>query len=115
MALSPYATPLERLWHVSFRLICAAVLLFLIAPIIVIMPLSFNSESYFTYPMPGLSLQWYREFFTNERWIDSVITSIEVAGAVTIIATTLGILASLGLSRLTMRGKAAIIAMLLMP
>jgi putative spermidine/putrescine transport system permease protein len=115
MAISPYATPVERAWHVGFRLICASVLLFLIAPIIVIMPLSFNSESYFTYPMPGLSLQWYREFFTNARWIDSVVMSLQIAVAVTIIATTLGILASLGLSRLTMRGKAAIIALLLMP
>jgi putative spermidine/putrescine transport system permease protein len=95
--------------------ICAAVLLFLISPIIAIMPLSFNSESYFTYPMPGLSLKWYQEFFTNPRWIDSVVMSLEVAISVTIIATTLGILASLGLSRLNMRGKAAIIAMLLMP
>ena len=115
MALSPYASPAERSWHIAHRLICAAVLLFLISPIIVIMPLSFNSESYFTYPMPGLSLQWYKEFFTNARWMDSVVMSLEVAFSVTIIATTLGILASLGLSRLTMRGKAAIIALLLMP
>jgi putative spermidine/putrescine transport system permease protein len=106
---------MERAWYVGLRLICAAILLFLIAPIIVIMPLSFNSESYFTYPMPGLSLKWYQEFFTNARWIDSVVMSIQVAVSVTIIATTLGILASLGLSRLNMRGKAAIIAMLLMP
>jgi putative spermidine/putrescine transport system permease protein len=115
MAASPYATPLERVWHLGLRLICAAVLLFLIAPIIVIMPLSFNSESFFTYPMPGLSLKWYVDFFTNARWIGSLVTSLEVAFAVAIIATTLGILASLGLSRLTMRGKSAIIALLMMP
>jgi putative spermidine/putrescine transport system permease protein len=115
MALSPYASPAERTWHVTHRAICVAVLLFLISPIIVIMPLSFNSESYFTYPMPGLSLKWYGEFFTNPRWIDSVVMSLQVAVCVTIIATTLGILAALGLSRLNMRGKAAIIAMLLMP
>jgi putative spermidine/putrescine transport system permease protein len=65
MALSPYASPAERAWPVSHRLICAAVLLFLIAPILVIMPLSFNSEPYFSYPMPGLSLRWYEEFFTS--------------------------------------------------
>jgi putative spermidine/putrescine transport system permease protein len=115
MALSPYASPVERGWHWTHRLICAAVLLFLISPILAIMPLSFNSESYFTYPMPGLSMKWYQEFFTNPRWIDSVVMSLQIACAVTIIATSLGILASLGLSRLNMRGKAAIIAMLLMP
>jgi putative spermidine/putrescine transport system permease protein len=113
--MNAYSSPLERLWQVCLRLICAAVLLFLISPILAIMPLSFNSEPYFTYPMPGLSLQWYRDFFTNARWIDSVLTSLEVALAVTFLATSLGILASLGLSRLTMRGKSVIIALLLLP
>ena len=43
----------------------ALVLLFLIAPIIAVMPLSFNSETFFTYPMPGYSLKWYEDFFFN--------------------------------------------------
>ena len=54
MALAPYATPVERAWYYTFRVLCALVLLFLIAPILVIMPLSLNSEPYFTYPLPGL-------------------------------------------------------------
>ena len=54
-------------------------LLFLIAPILVIMPLSFNSESYFSYPMPGLSLRWYEDFFTNDRWALALKNSIIVA------------------------------------
>jgi putative spermidine/putrescine transport system permease protein len=115
MAASPYTSSLERAWHVGHRGICAAVLIFLIAPILAIMPLSFNSEPYFTYPMPGLSLRWYVDFFTNARWIDSLLTSLGVAFAVTILATLLGILASLGLSRLAMRGKSMIIALLLLP
>jgi putative spermidine/putrescine transport system permease protein len=115
MAVGPYTSPLERVWHVSHRVICAAVLIFLIAPILAIIPLSFNSEPYFTYPMPGFSLRWYVDFFTNARWIDSLLTSLGVAFAVTILATLLGILASLGLSRLAMRGKSMIIALLLLP
>ena len=55
--LPPYASALERLWRVALVLLCAMVLLFLISPIIAIMPLSFNSEPYFTYPMPGLSMR----------------------------------------------------------
>ncbi|WJI41973.1 MULTISPECIES: ABC transporter permease [Mesorhizobium] len=115
MAKLSYATPVERAWHIGLRVICGAVLLFLIAPIIVIVPLSFNSESFFTYPLPGVSLKWYVEFFTNPRWIGSVVTSFVVAATVTAISTALGVLASMGLAQLDMRGKSVIIAMLLLP
>ena len=50
-------------YTVLLWLFCSAVLIFLMAPILAIMPLSFNSEPFFTYPMPGLSLQWYRDFW----------------------------------------------------
>ena len=52
----------EKLSYVGLRVFTGLVLLFLIAPILAIMPLSFNAEPYFSYPMPGLSLQWYRRF-----------------------------------------------------
>ena len=56
--LPPYVGPLGRAWFITFRVICGAILLFLIMPILVIIPLSFNSEPYFTYPMPGFSCSW---------------------------------------------------------
>ena len=58
----------RRAASVLFVTFCGCVLLFLMAPILAIMPLSFNSEPFFTYPMPGFSLQWYREFFTSDVW-----------------------------------------------
>ena len=60
-------------------------LLFLIAPILVIMPLSFNAEPYFSYPMPGLSLRWYEDFFSNERWMNALKTSLIIAFCVTVL------------------------------
>ncbi len=63
--LPPYASPIERLWRLTLIILCALVLLFLITPILAIMPLSFNEEPYFTYPMPGLSMKWYEDFFTG--------------------------------------------------
>ncbi len=57
MAVPVYASPIERIWYYLLRLICALVLLFLISPILAIMPLSFNSVPFFTYPMPGFSLR----------------------------------------------------------
>ncbi len=115
MALSPYAGPAERAWYYTHRVFCAAVLLFLIAPILVIMPLSFNAEPYFSYPMPGLSLRWYEDFFTNDRWVLALKTSIIVAAFTTVIATTLGTLAALGLSRANFPARTSIMSVLISP
>ena len=99
MAVPVYASPIERIWYYLHRLICAAVLLFLISPILAIMPLSFNSVPFFTYPMPGFSLRWYEDFFLTDRWQGALQNSIFVACSTTVLATFLGTLAALGLSR----------------
>jgi len=78
MALPVYASPLERIWHWIFLVLCFAIFAYLLVPIFVIMPLSFNSEPYFTYPMPGFSLRWYEEFFTNPQWLMGLKNSLIV-------------------------------------
>jgi putative spermidine/putrescine transport system permease protein len=118
MALPPYATTGEKISHYGLRLFVGAVLLFLISPILAIMPLSFNSESFFTYPMPGFSLKWYigeEGFFTNARWTSALQLSVIVAVATTALASVLGTLAALGLSRSNLPGRAAIMAILISP
>jgi len=115
MAMAPYASPAERVWYYTHRAICAAVLLFLIAPILVIMPLSFNAEPYFSYPMPGLSLRWYDDFFNNERWQLALRTSVIVAIATTFLATGIGTLAALGLSRGDFPQRATVMGILISP
>lgn len=75
------------------------VLAFLMAPIAAIIPLSFNSEPFFTYPLPGLSFRWYEDFFTSANWQLATRNSVIVAVAATALATTLGTLAALGLAR----------------
>jgi len=100
---------------VLFVTFCGCVLLFLMAPILAIMPLSFNSEPFFTYPMPGFSLQWYREFFTSDVWQLALKNSIIVAVFSTIAASTLGTLAALGLSRRDCPLRSSITAVLISP
>jgi len=90
-----YSTLFERTAFYATWAFTALVLLFLMAPIIAVMPLSFNAEPYFSYPMPGLSLQWYQDFFTNDRWTKAVVLSLELAACVTVCATILGTLAAL--------------------
>ncbi|MDA9406978.1 ABC transporter permease [Bradyrhizobium sp. CCBAU 45384] len=115
MAASVYASPIEKGWYYLHRLLCGAVLLYLIAPILVIIPLSFNSVPFFTFPMPGLSLRWYEEFFLTERWQGALHNSIFVAVSVTLLSTVLGTLAALGLSRPNFPWRTPVMSVLISP
>ncbi len=92
-----------------------ATLIFLVAPILAIMPLSFNGEPFFTYPMPSLSLRWYREFFTSDVWQLALHNSIIIACCSTFFASLLGTLAALGLNRRDCPMRGTITAMLISP
>jgi len=115
LGLPHYASPIERVWRAALIVICALTLLFLIAPIIVIMPLSFNAEPYFTYPMPGLSMKWYVDFFQDPRWLNALKVSTIVGLASTTLSMTLGTLAALGLARANFPYRAGIMALLISP
>jgi putative spermidine/putrescine transport system permease protein len=115
MAIPAYATRAEIIAHWALRIFVGAVLLFLIAPILAIMPLSFNSETFFSYPMPGYSLKWYEDFFTNDRWQSALRLSFILAFFTTVLATSLGTLAALGLSRGNIPFRSTIMAILISP
>ena len=115
MSLPPYASPLERAWHVTLWTIAVLVLGFLILPILVIVPLSFSSGSFLSFPLPGLSLRWYHELLGSERWLSSLRNSVAVACASTLLATVLGTLAALGLQRARFPGRSLVLALLISP
>jgi putative spermidine/putrescine transport system permease protein len=112
---APYAMPIERVLFYCAWVFTLLVLLFLIAPILAVIPLSFNAEPYFSYPMPGLSLQWYRDFFGNPRWTGALLLSIKLAVTVTIASTVLGTMAALGLARTQLPLRSVILGLLLLP
>jgi putative spermidine/putrescine transport system permease protein len=113
--LSPYMSPIERIWHYSLRTLVALVLLFLILPVLVIIPLSFNSGTFLVYPLQGFSLRWYEAFFTSAEWMRSLKNSMIVAPAATALAMMFGTLASIGLTRGEFRGKALVMSILISP
>ncbi|MCW8951651.1 MAG: ABC transporter permease, partial [Rhodospirillales bacterium] len=122
MAPPPYATGPERLWHYAFRLLCGLIFVFLIGPILVIIPLSFNAEPYFTFTKAmiefdpeGYSLRWYEDFFTSQAWLGAIKNSFIVAFFSTILATGLGTLAALGMSSRHMPWRVPIMAVLISP
>jgi putative spermidine/putrescine transport system permease protein len=121
-SLPPYATPMERVWYYVFRIVCACIFLFLIMPILVIIPLSFNAEPYFTFTTGMLnfdpaafSLRWYENFLTDDRWLRSIQNSVMVGILSTLLATTLGTLAALGLSREKMPYRTFLMGVLISP
>lgn len=142
MALPTYADPLERLWHRIYQVICALVFVFLIAPILIVIPLSFNVEPYFSFTEKmvrldpeGYSLRWYDTLLTfgmqapevprdgswfadmwaNATWVKAAKNSLIVGFWATIFATVLGTLAALGLSRPEMPYRRVIMAILISP
>jgi putative spermidine/putrescine transport system permease protein len=142
MALPIYATPLERIWHYSYIVICTVIFIFLIAPILVVVPLSFNAEPYFTFTQKmltfdpsGYSMRWYDALLTlghpaadaprdaawwslaweKSTWIQAAKNSFWVGIWATILATTLGTIAALGLSRPEMPYRRLIMATLISP
>jgi putative spermidine/putrescine transport system permease protein len=143
MALPPYATRRERIWYYGLRIYCGLVFLFLILPILVIVPLSFNAEPYFSFTRGMLaldpsafSLRWYYDIFqngminpsqpkfswgwladawANGQWIHSAKNSFLIAISATVIATMLGTLAALGLSQSNVPARNFLMSVIVAP
>ena len=114
--------PGRRLGRYGFNAYCIAGFVFLLAPILVIVPLSFNAEPYFTFTEGMLrldpdawSLRWYNAILDDEAWSRALVNSLLIGVAATILATTLGTLAALGLASPFMPGRSLITAVLISP
>ena len=115
MALPVNATRGQHIWYWCLRAICTLGFVFLLGPIIIVIPISFSSSSFLSYPLPGLSTRWYEAVLEPFPWMFAVENSIIVAVATTIIATILGTLAAYGLTRADFPGKALIFGLLISP
>ncbi len=138
--LPPYASGREVLWFYMFRSFCGAVFVFLITPIIILIPLSFNQEPYFSFTPGMLSLKpeafstrwyldilvngmsasdavvgWWSDMWNNAQWIRSIRNSFFIGIWATLLATGLGTLAAVGLSRSEMPWRRPIMALLISP
>lgn len=105
----------ERFWRVVLYGMSALVLFFLMVPILAIIPLSFNSGTFLTYPLDGLSLRWYHEFINSVQWTRALKNSFIIGLSSAALATVLGTTAALGLTRANFRGKGLVMAILLSP
>src|SRR6266496_5901949 len=98
---------------VAVTALATAVLVFLIAPVVIIVIVSFSGADYLIFPPPSLSLRWYERFAGAPGWRQAIAVSAQVAGLTTVFATALGLPAALALVRGQFRYKGAAYAILL--
>ena len=134
MALPTYATVGQRIGYYGFLVYCGMVFFFLIAPIFIIIPLSFNASPFFGFTPEMLqlkpeafSLRWYRQMLgicreediittvCTDKWMLGTVNSFIIGLSATFLATALGTTAALGLSRPGMPFKGLIMAILISP
>ena len=124
MALPKYTEPHYRIWHYIYLTICAAVFFFLIAPLFVIFPLSFNAEEFLVFSdgmkrldPDAFSLRWYKDmvYGTKNPWGLATKNSFIIAIFATMGSVILGTVAALGLSSRHMPYKGLIMAVLISP
>ncbi|MEX3816323.1 ABC transporter permease [Paraburkholderia sp. BR13439] len=118
----PFRSPVEKGWSILFAVMCTTIFLFLVAPVLVIIPLSFNAEPYFTFSRAMLhlqadawSLRWYESFFDNPRWLLSVKNSLIVGVATTALSASIGTAAALGLRQRLLPSRSLLMSFILAP
>ena len=111
MLESVWKTPKSVLQNLFFL----AVFIYLVLPVLIVVPLSFGSSRYLQFPPRGWSLEWYRHYFGSSAWMSGTRNSFIIAAAVAPFATILGTLAALGLVKARFRGRATILAVLISP
>jgi len=112
---APHMSMVERVWYFALRGLAVLTLLYLILPVLAIVPLSFSSSTFLVYPIPGWSLRWYENLIGSAEWRMAAKNSFIVAPSATVVATVLGTLAAIGLTKANFRGKALLMAVLISP
>ena len=141
MKFPSYTTPRQKLWHYTYIGFCSLVLFFLVAPLVVVIPLSFTNSPFlqfipemkifsfdtWSFNFDGYGTRWYKELFgmcegitqattvCTDRWIIGMKNSAIIAVFATLFASTLGTLAALGLSNRHMPFNRAIMALMISP
>ena len=123
--LPPYATTGQKIWYYGFRVFCGLVFFYLIFPILIVIPLSFNAQDFFTFTPEmlrldpeGYSLKHYKDFLGangDYSWLQAFSNSLIIAPLATLLSVSLGTLAAIGLSQPHVPFKRQIMALLISP
>ncbi|MGO4669779.1 ABC transporter permease subunit [Bosea sp. 2RAB26] len=97
-------------------ILCAGLIgAFLIAPIVIVFPMSLGSSPFLSFPPENYSLVWYESFFNTSKWVAALTRSLQIAALVVVISVTLGTLAALGVSRMKPRWRSTVETLFILP
>lgn len=105
----------HTVWFKINIIICILISIFLIAPMIIVVIISFSSAPFLTFPPPGFSFQWYNKLFSTPVWMDSLSTSIKIMIPSSLLSTILGTAAAFVLARNEFPGKNLIVGLIMAP
>ena len=84
---------------------CVLTLVFLCAPILIVVVVSFNASEFIEFPPRAWSLRWYQNYFGARQWVEPTLLSLRIAFVTMVLATVLGTAAAIGLTRGRFRGR----------
>lgn len=96
---------------------CAAIgaLVYLVLPLLIVIPLAFSNAAYLTFPPPSYSLRWFRTFFADAQWLEATWFSLEMAGAAALASALLGVPAAFALTRKRIIGRLPLYLLFISP
>ena len=100
---------------ISLWLFCGFVFVYLVFPLLIVIPMSFSSVEFLVFPPPGWSLRWYERIITNPFWVNGIVLSLKISVLTMILATMIGTMAALALVRGRFRGKGVLNILILAP
>jgi len=108
-------TAIERISGWALAVFAVLVAIFLMAPILAIVPLGFSDGEFLVYPIRNFSMKWFEAFFASEKWSVAIRNSFAIGAVSALVATVLGTMAAVGLSRTDFFGKKLITGLVLSP
>lgn len=93
------ATAAQRATRIALGILAVLVVAWMVLPTLIVIPISFTTRRVMVFPPDGFTLQWYERFFTDPKWYEAALTTLQVSLLSAILATILGTAASLGLMR----------------
>ncbi len=111
-AAERYDLPIRPVFFRGFTLV---VLAFLVAPALIVIPVSFSSGTIIAFPLPGFSTHWYAEAIASSKWRSAVVNSAIIGGSAAALATFVGTLGALGINRLTHGARTSVLLLAVFP
>lgn len=105
-------TQRQRLWLYA---LAGVIMMFLVAPTLIVVPMSFSDSQYLEFPPRHWSVRWYEHYFGSPEWMSATATSLSAAFLTTLVATPLGVLAAYGLHTSQIRIGRLVFVLLITP